>query len=118
MIGGDSVLSIRHRIFFKSPNSVPSYEEVYQARIDAEDLFEVKVDIVETMAVLDERGDWKVSGARALDNPRTATGEESLERLHSIFDDLKQNGKKSQAFVQLKSKMLKEATDWDRGSTS
>jgi len=46
MIGGDSVLSIQHRILDKSPKSVSSYEEVYQARIDAEDLFEVKVDII------------------------------------------------------------------------
>jgi len=70
------------------------------------------------MAVLDEKGDWKVRGARALDNPRTATGEESLERLHSIFDDLKQNGKNSQSFAQLKSQMLKESTEGDRGSAS
>lgn len=47
------------------------------ARIQAEDLFEVKVEVIRLMLGLDPTGDWMGRGARALDNnPRTATGEE------------------------------------------
>ncbi|MBA0632467.1 hypothetical protein Godav_001197 [Gossypium davidsonii] len=53
------------------------------ARIQAEDLFEVKVEIIQQMADLDPMGDWMGRGARALENPHTATGEESLEKLYA-----------------------------------
>ena len=43
------------------------------ARIQAEDLFEVKVEIIQQMADLDPTGDWMGRGARALENPHTAT---------------------------------------------
>jgi len=120
VIGGDSVLSIQQRFLDKSPNSIPSAEEIYLARIDAEDLFGAKVEIIRTMAVLDPKGDWMASGARALYNPRTATGEDSLERLFSLRDDLNRNGENSQSFAQLKSKMLKQkqCDETDRGSAS
>ncbi|KAG4141060.1 hypothetical protein ERO13_D06G053851v2 [Gossypium hirsutum] len=76
------------------------------ARIQAEDLFEVKVEIIKLMAVLNPTGDWMGQRARALDNPRTTTGEESLERLHAFLDDLNQNGKGSETFLQLKGKVF------------
>ncbi|MFQ6650363.1 hypothetical protein Gotur_023226, partial [Gossypium turneri] len=45
------------------------------ARIQAGDLFEVKVKIIQQMADLDPMGDWMGRGARDLENPYTATGE-------------------------------------------
>lgn len=83
MIGGDCVNAIQHRLLAKY--SSPSSE---QAKIDAEDLFEIKVEIIRIMDGLDPRGDWPGRGARALDNPRTATGEESLETLYKLRDAL------------------------------
>lgn len=68
MIGGDSVLSIQQRLNQKFGN--PSSEEIDRARIEAEDLFEVKVDIRRQMETLDPGGDWERRGARALDNPQ------------------------------------------------
>ncbi|MBA0873937.1 hypothetical protein Goshw_009501 [Gossypium schwendimanii] len=53
------------------------------ARIQAEDLFEVKVEIIQQMADLDPTGDWMERGARALENLHTATGEGSLEKLYA-----------------------------------
>ncbi|CAN4123557.1 unnamed protein product [Withania somnifera] len=58
---------------------------------------EVKVDIIRRMAPLDPEGDWEQRGARALDNPRTATGEELLERLYTLLEDLNRGGVHSQA---------------------
>lgn len=69
---------------------------------EAEDLFEVKVDIIRRMTPLHPEGDWLRRGARALDNPRTATGEESLEKLHSFLEELKRDGVQSQAFQSLR----------------
>ena len=46
--------------------------------------FEVKVEIIQQMADLDPTGDWMGRGARALDNPHTATGEEPLEKLYAL----------------------------------
>lgn len=60
--------------------------------------FEVKVEIIQEMAVLDPTGDWLGRGARALDNPRTATGEESLDKLYAQLEDLKRGGVQSQTF--------------------
>ncbi|GKA54082.1 ATPase subunit 1 [Tanacetum coccineum] len=84
--------------------------DIYLARIDAEDLFEAKVKILQRMAELDPTGDWERRGARALDNPRTATGEESLERLLSLFSDLDQGGRGSEAFVKLRGKVFRRET--------
>ncbi|MFS8017736.1 hypothetical protein Hanom_Chr15g01383911 [Helianthus anomalus] len=38
------------------------------------------------MQVLDPTGDWMRHGARALDSPKSATGESSLRRLYSFLD--------------------------------
>ncbi|KAL3655753.1 hypothetical protein CASFOL_000149 [Castilleja foliolosa] len=75
VIGGDSVNFIQRRLL--SRLQFPSAEEIERARIDAEDRFEVKVDIIRIMTALHPEGDWLRRGARALDNNRTQTGEES-----------------------------------------
>ncbi|KAF5798317.1 hypothetical protein HanRHA438_Chr07g0301991 [Helianthus annuus] len=54
--GGDSVLSIQRRLLSLKP--FPSAEEIDFARTQAEDLFEVKVQIIQRMQVLDPTGDW------------------------------------------------------------
>ena len=108
VIGGDSVLSIERRLLSGQPT--PSPLDIYLARIDAEDLFEAKVQIVQRMAELDPTGDWERRGARALDNPRSVTGESSLERLHSLLGDLEQNGRGSETFRFLKSKIFRRET--------
>jgi len=74
IIGGDSIEQIQRRLL--SQSDFPSANEIELARIRAEDLFEVKVDIIRRMTSLDPEGDWMRQGARALDNPRTSTGEE------------------------------------------
>lgn len=96
IIGGDSVESIQRRLL--GTNFNPSAHDVGMARIQAEDLFEVKVDIIRKMAGLHPRGDWMRWGARALDNPRTATGEEDLARLHQMLDDLQSRNSQSATF--------------------
>lgn len=106
MIGGDSVLSIQHRLLAKY--DFPSYEVIQFARIQAEDLFEVKVEIIKIMAGLDPTGDWMGRGARALDNPRTATGEPSLEQLYALLENLNEGGVQSETFSDLKSRMISE----------
>ena len=77
--GGDSVESIQRRLLDGSP--FPSAHAIQLARIQAEELFVVKADICEVMEGLHPEGDWRGQGARALDNPRTRTGEDSLENL-------------------------------------
>jgi hypothetical protein len=69
------------------------------------------------MTGLDPTGDWLGRGARALDNPRTATGEESLERLRSFLDDLNQGGKRSETFLQLKGKVFLRDNPPENSST-
>nr|AAB97304.1 orf 143 [Vicia faba] len=56
IIGGDSVESIQRRLLGGSPS--PSAHLIQIARIQAEDLFEVKVDICQVMAGLHPGGDW------------------------------------------------------------
>lgn len=114
VIGGDSVQSIQSRLLAKDPS--PSFEAIERARIDAEDRFEVKVEIIRLMAPLDPEGDWERRGARALDNVRTATGEESLERLSRILADLNEGGVQSQAFRSLKDKVFRRTEDLDENS--
>ena len=104
VIGGDSVLSIQNRLLAEYDS--PSAEVIKWARIDAEDLFEVKVDIIRLMAPLDPEGDWERRGARALDNPRTKTGEESYERLCQLRDSLSNEGIQSQSFWDLKERVF------------
>lgn len=57
------------------------------------------------MSGLDPEGDWLGRGARALENPRTATGEHSLEKLHTLLSDLESRGVNSESFSQLKGKV-------------
>jgi hypothetical protein len=105
VIGGDSTLSIRHRLLNFEKDTFPSFEDIQWAHIKAEDLFEVKVEIIQKMAVLDPTGDWMGQGARALDNPRTATGEPSLEQLYAILTALNEGGVQSKTFADLKSRI-------------
>lgn len=117
VVGGDSVNSIQSRLLaakFPYPSTSsfeeiinPSFAEIERARIDAQDRFEVKVNIIRRMAYLDPEGDWEERGARALDNPRTSTGEESLEKLYSFQDDLNRGGAQSQTFRSLKAKVFR-----------
>nr|AOT98967.1 hypothetical protein [Oryza rhizomatis] len=96
IIGGDSVESIQRRLLGTNLN--PSAHDIRMARMQAEDLFEVKVDIIRKMAGLHPSGDWMGWVARALDNPRTATGEEDLARLHQMLEDLQSGNSQSAAF--------------------
>lgn len=99
VIGGDSVYAIERRLLSAKPS--PSYFDLMQARIDAEDLFEVKVEIVRIMSGLDPQGDWLGRGARALDNPR-GTGEHSYDQLSHLLSDLQSGGIHSDSFKNLK----------------
>jgi len=114
VIGGDSVLSIQRRLL--SRYVFPSAEIIERARIEAEDLFEVKVDIIRRMTPLDPEGDWLGRGARAFDNPRTSTGEESLERLYRLLDDLNQGGVESSAFRSLRGRVFRRRNALDEHS--
>lgn len=104
VIGGDSVNSIQSRLLANEP--LPSPERCQLARFDAEDLFEVKVAIVEFMSVHDPTGNWLERGAEALANPRTASGEPKLETLYGILDNLRTRGAQSEDFWALRDKMI------------
>lgn len=104
LIGGESVEGIKRRLLLRHEGYF-TFEVCELARIQAEDLFEAKVEILREMSRLDPEGPWLERGARALDNPRTSTGEESLERLFSILDQLKEGGRESDAFIRLKKKL-------------
>lgn len=65
-----------------------------------------KVDIIRKMSPLDPEGDWDRRGAQALENPRTTTGEESLERLYALLEDLNRGGVQSEAFKVLRNKIF------------
>ena len=106
VIGGDSFQSRLLRRF-----DLPTYEQIQLARFDAQDLFEVKVEIIRKMASLDPTGDWLGRGARALDNPRTSTGEESLDRLYAKWEALNRDGVRSDTFVELKEKLIYKRLD-------
>lgn len=116
LIGGDSVLSIQRRLLASKP--FPSAEEIDFARMQAEDLFEVKVQIIQRMKVLDPTGDWMRQGARALDSPNSATGESSLKRLYSFLEDLDRNGKTSRAFFSLSEKVALRKDNLDAESSA
>lgn len=112
VIGGDSVLSIQKRLLDKS-SPLPLPHDIDMARIKAEDLFEVKAEIVKLMVVLDPYGDWMGRGARALDNPHTSTGEPSLERLYAILNDLREGGVKSRTYGDFTLKVFRRVEDLD-----
>ncbi|PHT93707.1 hypothetical protein T459_01589 [Capsicum annuum] len=77
---------------------------MYLDEIEAKDLFEVKVEILRIMVVLDPMGDWLRRGAWAFENPRTTSGEHSLEKLHTPLSDLESRGVNFDSFSQLKGK--------------
>ncbi|KAM3265621.1 hypothetical protein P3L10_002615 [Capsicum annuum] len=56
------------------------------------------------MVVLDPTGDWLRRGAWAFENPRTTSGEHSLEKLHTPLSDLESRGVNFDSFSQLKGK--------------
>jgi hypothetical protein len=116
VIGGDSVLSIEGRLL--RDQIAPSPIDIYLARVNAEELFEVKVDIIRKMTVLDPTGDWMRRGARALDNRHTSTGESSLERLLSLLDEINRDGVDSSAFRSLTNEMLRRRSDLDEHSAA
>lgn len=116
VIGGDSVSAIQRRLLEKDPS--PSAATIGMARIAAQDLFEVKVEIINRMALLDPQGDWMGRGARALENPRTATGDESLEKLSSLWEDLRGGGVQSASYSQLKGKVFLRRMDPDEHSSA
>nr|QHI41674.1 ribosomal protein S4 [Paraprenanthes diversifolia] len=113
VIGGDSVRSIEGRLL--SGKTAPSPLDIYLARINAEDLFEVKVDIIREMAGLHPSGDWLGRGARALDNPR---GEESLGKLLQMLADLRTRNFQSETFGLLKGKVFLRDTPPSEGSSA
>jgi hypothetical protein len=106
VIGGDSVRAIQRRLLAQYP--FPSAGIIDMARIEAQDLFEVKVKIIHKMAQWDPTGDWLRCGARALENPRTASGEESLERLYDMWTDLQETGPLSDVFSKLEKRVFKK----------
>lgn len=114
VIGGDSVNSIQQRLLRRHRS--PSAEVIERTKIDAQDLFEVKVEIIRTMTPLHPEGDWLRRGARALDNNRTQTGEESLEKLYNFLTNLRENGLESETFQQLKGKVFLRIDDIDSDS--
>ena len=116
IIGGDCVESIQRRLLANNPS--PSAHAIQLARIQAEDLFEVKVEIVRVMSGLHPEGDWLGRGARALDNPRSSTGEQSLERLNIVLSDLKSGGVNSDSFQEFKDRVLLRITDETAHSTA
>ena len=116
MIGGDSIEQIRWRLL--ASKAQPSAEDIRLAHLDAQDRFEVKVDIIQRMAVLDPSGDWTGRGARALDNPRAASGEPSLMELYRLRDELHEGGVQSDAFQRLREKMFTRVNNLDENSTT
>lgn len=81
------------------------------AQYQAEDLFEGKVEIIRMMVALDPEGDWQQRGAGALNNPRTRTGEDSIERLYSLLDGLNKDGVQSEAFGFLQKRVPRRAQE-------
>lgn len=112
VIGGDSVESIQRRLLARHEN--PSPEIIDWARLDAQDRFEVKVDIIRAMTALDPEGDWPGRGARALDNRRTLTGEDSLENLMQLKNGVV--GGDAATIRTLKQRMLWRRSDGDTES--
>jgi len=88
------------------------------ARLDAQDRFELKVEVIEGMSTLDPTGDWLNRGARALDNPRTSSGEPSVEELSRMRDDLHANGRHSATFRRLKEKVFLRQDNLDEDAES
>lgn len=115
-IGGDCVLSIKRRLLASNP--FPSFEEDYLAHIEAEDLFESKVDIYRLMSVLDPAGNWIGQGSQALENSRSASGEHSLETLSRMYEELQRDRAAGPTFRSLQSKMFSRRQLNDENSST
>lgn len=107
-IGGDSVCAIQRRLLAATKDPYPSAADIDRTRLEAQDLFEVKVKIFQKMDQWDPTGDWMGCGARALDNPRTASGEEPLGRLYNILTEIENIGPLSDVFSDLQRKVKKK----------
>lgn len=114
VIGGDSVLSIEGRLL--RDQIAPSPIDIYLARVNAEELFEVKVDIIRKMTVLDPTGDWMGRGARALDNPR-GESPSNFGQLKYFLDNLRRGGRESGTFRQLARKVRLRAVEDQHSAT-
>lgn len=78
VVGGDSVESILRRLLRHSDGETLDPAAYNLARAEAQDRFEIQVEIIQLMAVLDHpgcRSFWIQHGARALDNPPISKGE-------------------------------------------
>jgi hypothetical protein len=116
VIGGDSVDAIQRRLLGNNLN--PTAEELYLTRLDAQDRFEIKVQIIHRMEPLYPGGDWDQRGAEALVNNRTPSGEESLEKLYQINDELQAHGVNSKAYQRLVENVpLKKRSNDEHSST-
>ena len=77
VVGGDSVESILRRLLRHSDGETLDPAAYNLARAEAQDRFEIQVEIIQLMAVLDHpgcRSFWIQHGARALDNPPISKG--------------------------------------------
>jgi hypothetical protein len=73
--------------------------------MQANEIFELKVEILRLMKELDPTGNWENKGALALNEPRSKTGEPKLTKLIEISEDLKENRLNSKYFIGLFSKV-------------
>ncbi|OIW06256.1 hypothetical protein TanjilG_19935 [Lupinus angustifolius] len=75
--------------------------EINLAPINAQDRFEINVDIIQQMEVLDSEpsGNWTGWEARALDNPHAVRTGGSLIELYRLRDELHEGGVQYDAFL-------------------
>lgn len=106
IIGGESLADTHRRFLLSVREGASALEVNHLALINAQELFEVKVAIIQQMAQFDPEGGWGERGATFLLNPHTPTGEETFERLVSFNQQLLEWGTQSEAFDEL----------WNRGN--
>lgn len=103
VIGGDSIDSITHRLLRNI--SEPTARQIQMARYEAQDLFDVKVEILRKMSVLDPTGDWLEKGARALESSHSISGEMTLDKLYEWLSELQTLGVNSSIYRYLRLKV-------------
>lgn len=96
-IGGESVHDIE-RLFLLASSSNTTPMDLELLRFSAEDQFEIKTGIIHKMHELDPRGGWMERGGDYPRNPHTRTGEEPMEKLGHLLNQLNEEGKESGAF--------------------